>query len=182
MPVNFLFTSKHCVLAFDKTECRYLASWSSGRSFWLLIMRSRVRFPVVHWGFFLEGEDSHGELGLRSSVEFRFKAPLGTSYSYTVSPSTSSGQRNCASWTSQPPKSVTLRPQLGGETTKSIRDTLWNWKRKYLVYFSIQNYRETDSRIESSPRWPWSHLQFHSLLNSSVDGADWMVSFTLSLL
>jgi hypothetical protein len=28
------------------------ASWSSGQSFWLLIMRSRVRFPVLPWGFF----------------------------------------------------------------------------------------------------------------------------------
>jgi hypothetical protein len=34
------------------------ASWSSGQSFWLLIMRSRVRFPVLPWEFFLEGEDT----------------------------------------------------------------------------------------------------------------------------
>jgi hypothetical protein len=42
-------------------------------------MMSRVRFPVLPWGFFLEGEDSHG---LGSLVELRFKAPPGTSYSY----------------------------------------------------------------------------------------------------
>src|SRR5215475_8830304 len=36
-----------------------------------------------------------------------------------ISPSTSSAQRNCASWASQPQKSVTLRPQPGGETPKS---------------------------------------------------------------
>jgi hypothetical protein len=30
------------------------AAWSSGQSFWLLNMRSRVRFPVLQWGFFLE--------------------------------------------------------------------------------------------------------------------------------
>jgi hypothetical protein len=30
------------------------ASWSSGQSFWLLIMRSRVRFPVLPWGFSLK--------------------------------------------------------------------------------------------------------------------------------
>jgi hypothetical protein len=42
-----------------------------------------------------------------------------------ISPSTSSGQRNCASWASQPQKSVTFRPQPGGETTKSIRDMWW---------------------------------------------------------
>jgi hypothetical protein len=46
-------------------------------SFRLLIMRSRVRFPVLPWGLFLEGEDSHG---LGSSVELGFKAPPGTSY------------------------------------------------------------------------------------------------------
>jgi hypothetical protein len=45
-------------------------------------MRSRVIFPVLSWGFFLEGEDSHGEHGLGSLVELRFKAPPGTSYSY----------------------------------------------------------------------------------------------------
>jgi hypothetical protein len=45
-----------------------------------------------------------------------------------ISPSTSSGQRNCASWTSQPQKSVTIQPQLGGKTTKSIRDMWWHRK------------------------------------------------------
>jgi hypothetical protein len=60
------------------------ASWSSGHSFWLLSMRSRVRFPVLPWGIFLEGEDPHGDHGLGSSVEFRFKAPPGTSYSYII--------------------------------------------------------------------------------------------------
>jgi hypothetical protein len=32
--------------------------------------------------FSLEGEGPHGDHGLGSSVEFRFKAPPGTSYSY----------------------------------------------------------------------------------------------------
>ena len=32
------------------------ASWSSGQGLWLLIMRSRVRFPVLPRGFFLAGE------------------------------------------------------------------------------------------------------------------------------
>jgi hypothetical protein len=45
-------------------------------------MRSRVRYPVLPWGFLLEGEDSHGDYGLGSLVELRFKAPAGTSYSY----------------------------------------------------------------------------------------------------
>jgi hypothetical protein len=30
---------------------------------------------------------------------------------------------------SQPQKSVTLRPQPGGETTKSIRDMWWHWEK-----------------------------------------------------
>jgi hypothetical protein len=79
-----------------------------------------VRFPVLTWGFFLEGEDPVGDHGLGSLVEFRFKAPPGTS----------SRQRNCASWASQPQKSVTLRPQPGGEATKSIRDMWWHWKKE----------------------------------------------------
>jgi hypothetical protein len=37
-------------------------------------MRSRVRFPVLSWGFFLEGEDPLGDHGLGSLVEFRYKA------------------------------------------------------------------------------------------------------------
>jgi hypothetical protein len=45
-------------------------------------MRSRVRFPVLPWEFFLEGEDSYGENGLGSLVELRFKASPGTSYLY----------------------------------------------------------------------------------------------------
>jgi hypothetical protein len=57
-------------------------SWSSGQSFWLLIMRSQVRFPGLPLGFFFEGEDPPGDHGLSSRVEFRFKAPPGTSYSY----------------------------------------------------------------------------------------------------
>jgi hypothetical protein len=62
--------------------CDQPASWSNGQSFWLLIVRSRVRFPVLPRGFFVEGEDPHGDHGLGSLVEFRFKAPPGTSYSY----------------------------------------------------------------------------------------------------
>jgi hypothetical protein len=45
-------------------------------------MRSRIQLPVLPWGIFLEEEDSHGDHGLGSLVELRFKAPPGTSYSY----------------------------------------------------------------------------------------------------
>jgi hypothetical protein len=76
----------HYAMASSKIVLRVLfkwpAWWSSGQSFWLLIMRSRVRFPILPWGFFREGEDPHGDHGLGSLVEFRFKAPPGTSYSY----------------------------------------------------------------------------------------------------
>jgi hypothetical protein len=64
--------------------CNRPASWFSGQSFWLLIMRSRVWFPVLPWGFFLEGEDSHGDHGQSSLAELRFKAPPGTSYLYII--------------------------------------------------------------------------------------------------
>jgi hypothetical protein len=47
-----------------------------------MIMSSLVRFPVLPWEFFVEGEDSHGDHGLGSLVELRFKAPPCTSYPY----------------------------------------------------------------------------------------------------
>jgi hypothetical protein len=95
-------------------------------------MRSRVRFPVLPWGFFLGGEYSHGDHGLGSLVELRLRTILVLHIH--VSPSTSSGQRNCASWASKPQKSVTLRPQPGGETTKSIRDMWWHWQKNHTSY------------------------------------------------
>jgi hypothetical protein len=55
------------------------APWSSGQNFWLMIMRPRVRFPVLPSRFFLEGEDSHGHHGLSGLLELRFKVPPGTS-------------------------------------------------------------------------------------------------------
>jgi hypothetical protein len=47
-------------------------------------MRSRVRFPVLTWGFFLEREESDGDHGLGILIKLRFKAPPGASYSYTI--------------------------------------------------------------------------------------------------
>ena len=41
--------SINCTLYINKTRP---ASWSSGQGLWLLIMRSRVRFPVLPWEFF----------------------------------------------------------------------------------------------------------------------------------
>ena len=51
---------------------------------------------------------------------FRLKAPPVISSS-CISPFTSSGQRSCASWSSQPQKSATLSPQPGGKPRKFIR-------------------------------------------------------------
>jgi hypothetical protein len=45
-------------------------------------MKSQDRFPVLAWGYFLGREDSHGDHGLGSLVELRFKAPPGTPYPY----------------------------------------------------------------------------------------------------
>ena len=80
-------------------------------------------------GIFLKGEDSRGDHGLGRLVEFRFKAPPGTTCS-SITTHTPSGQRNCASWASQPQKSVTLLPCPGGRTTKSTRDMWWHWTKK----------------------------------------------------
>jgi hypothetical protein len=91
-------------------------------------MRSRVRFPALPCGFFLEREDFHDDHGLGSLVELRFKAPPGTSYSYITTHFI--GQRNCTSWASHPQKSFTLQPQPGSETTKSIRDMWWHLEKE----------------------------------------------------
>ena len=80
-------------------------------------------------GIFLEGEDSRGDHVLGRLVEFRFKAPPGTTSS-PITTHTPSGQRNCASWASQSQKSVTLLPCPGGRTTKSTKDMWWHWKKK----------------------------------------------------
>ena len=83
-------------------------------------------------GIFLEGEDSRGDRGLGRLVEFRFKAPPGTTSS-SITTHTPLGQRNCASWASQPQKSVTLLPCPGGRTTKPTKDMWWHWKKKNSV-------------------------------------------------
>ena len=74
-------------------------------------------------------EDSRGDHGLGRLVEFRFKAPPGTTSSAIIT-HTPSGQHNCASWASQPQKSVTLLPYPGGRTTKSTKDMWWHWGEK----------------------------------------------------
>ena len=87
-------------------------------------------------GIFLEGEDSRGDRSLGRLVEFRFKVPPGTTSS-SVTTHTPSGQRNCASWASQPQKSVTLLPCPGGRTTKSTKRTCGGigGQKKKLFFF-----------------------------------------------
>ena len=80
-------------------------------------------------GIFLEGEDSRGDHGLGRLEEFWFKAPPRTTSS-SITTHTPSGQRDCASWASQPQKSVTLLPCPGGRTTKSTKDMWWHWTKK----------------------------------------------------
>ena len=60
----------HCFPTNTKCNAIYCtnrpASWSSGQGLWLLIKRSRVRFPVLPWEFFLAGKDFRGDHGLGS--------------------------------------------------------------------------------------------------------------------
>jgi len=108
------------------------ASWSSGQSIWLLIMSSRVRFPALPWEFFLKRRIpavtmvwvGWYNLGLRALLAIH--PPL--------SPLTSSGQHNCASWASQPQKSVTFLPCPVGRTTKSTRTCGGIGPKKKLLY------------------------------------------------
>ena len=87
--------------------------------------------PGTTVGIFLEWEDSRGDHGLGRLVEFRFKAPPGTSSSSHTT-HTPSGQRNCALCASQSQKSVTLLPCPGERTTKSTKDMcLHRTKKKY---------------------------------------------------
>jgi len=89
---------------------------------------------------FLEGEDSHGDHGLGRLVEFRFKAHPGTT-SPSITTHTPSGQRNYASWASQPQKSVTLLPRPGGRTTKSTKGHLVALGKKYIyIYICVKHF------------------------------------------
>jgi hypothetical protein len=75
-----------------------------------------------------------------------------------ISPSTSSGQRNCASGASQPQKSVTPGSQPGGETTKSIRDMWWHWHKKAYLFINVTKYNKAPiiSRTPVTVRLHWA--------------------------
>ena len=57
------------------------------------------------------------------------KAPPGTPSPY-ISPLTPSGQRNCASWASQPQKSAAIPPQPGGGDHESSYEHVVTLERK----------------------------------------------------
>jgi len=85
----------------------------------LLIVRSRVRFPALPWEFSLKGRIPAVTMLWVSWYNLGLRALLALHPS--ISPLTSSGQRNCASWVSQTRKSVTLLSWTGGRTAKSTR-------------------------------------------------------------
>ena len=93
-------------------------------------------------GIFLEGEDSHCDHGLGRLVEFRFKAPPGTTSS-SIATHTPSGQRNCASWASQPQKSVTLLPCPGGRTTFAVGVARISVPEMYVISYRRTIYHDT---------------------------------------
>ena len=104
----------------------------------------------------LEGEDSRGDHGLGRLVEFRFKAPPGTT-SPSITTHTPSGQRNCTSWASQPQKSATLLPCPGGRTTKSTKDMWRHWGRGGETFCRITVHRTFSNRLL------WPQLQNRNL-------------------
>ena len=91
-------------------------------------MRSRVRFAILPWEFFLAGKFPVVTMVWLVS-RFRLKAPPGISCS-CISTLTSSGQRSSSSLPSQPHKSATLSPQPVGKTRKFIEHVVALGRRK----------------------------------------------------
>jgi hypothetical protein len=62
-----IYTNKEikCKISCNSYEI-WPVSWLGCQNFWLLAMRSRVRFPVLPWKFSLAGEDPHRDHGLGS--------------------------------------------------------------------------------------------------------------------
>jgi hypothetical protein len=82
-------------------------------------MRSRVRFPVLPWEFSLTGRDSHSDHGLGSLLNLGLRSLL-VLYAHTYHHSHHRGNVSVPYGRPQSQKSVTLRPQPGRGTTKSI--------------------------------------------------------------
>ena len=87
---------------------------------------------------FLEREDSRGDHGLGRLVEFRFKAPPSTTSS-SVTTHTPSGQRNCASWASQPQKLVTpAMPRREDHEVHKGHVVALDQKKKKHIYIGVR--------------------------------------------
>jgi hypothetical protein len=111
---------------------------NTSHNLWLLIMRSRVRFPALPWEFSLKGRIPAVTMVWVDWYNLGLRALLALHP--PISPLTSSGQRNCASWACQPQKSVTLLSCPGGRTTKSTRTCGGNGqKKKYLQDYAESN-------------------------------------------
>jgi hypothetical protein len=78
----------HCTVIWREKRCIFVPVTvgcetglvAGGQSFRLLTMRSRVRFPVVPWEFFLAGEDPHSDHGLGSLYNLGLTLSLLMSY------------------------------------------------------------------------------------------------------
>jgi hypothetical protein len=83
-----------------------------------------VRIHVLPWGFFLEGEDTHGYHGLGSLLERRFKVPPGTSPppQTVVTTPTEDGHKQhtntaTAIWTERKKEHRTTEKEMEGPTS-----------------------------------------------------------------
>jgi hypothetical protein len=96
-----------------KTFLHWPASWLCGQNFWLLAMRSRVRFPVLPWKFSFTGEDPHSDHGLGGLQNLGLR-PLLVLDAHTYHHSHHRGNVTAPYGRPKPQKSVTFRPQPGG--------------------------------------------------------------------
>jgi hypothetical protein len=97
----------------------------------LLKIGARIVQLELVTGNFLEREESLDVHCVGKLVEFRFKAPPGTTSS-SITTHTQSGERNYTSCSSQNQKAVTLQPCSGGRSTKSTNDLWWHLRNIYI--------------------------------------------------
>ena len=156
-------------------------------------------------GIFLEGEDPCSGHGLGRLVEFRFnplntklnpichllallgahhilhfsrirvKVPPGTT-SPSITTHTPSGQRNCASWASQPQKSVTLLPCPGGRTTKSMKHSISNMFRFFMTICTEKKFQTSLGILQ---KFVSGNL---AVLEQYPSAASYLFSFPFSLI
>ena len=101
-----------------------------------------------------------------------------------ISPLTSSGQRNCASWASKPQKSVTLLPCPGGRTTKTTRTRGGIGPNQNILFSSYKNLLDTpclrlEAKLPSCDFYKKKRNLWRRRLNRFND---WSVGLTLRTL